>query len=201
MLTIINRVSSSPSSDAGSFGLDSSSTSPNLSSLRKVEASSHETTSRCARQDSLRRRDMNLYYGLHPRLLHGSPGSPKLSLPPLSTTTTTTKTPQRNSPMRVVRTPLVDNKALEVPQGVIRSLSRDSTSSDEDLSGGERKNWIYEYMVDEKKKKIKGSSRSSSSKNRSTTTPGEEQQESQGHEDSFKGVENVDPDDEEENWK
>ena len=43
---------------------------------------------RCARQDLIRRRDMNLYYGLHPRLLHSaathdenSGNAPRLSLP------------------------------------------------------------------------------------------------------------------------
>ena len=55
-----------------------------------ISDSSHPTSSRCnennqsrlARQDLLRRRDINLYTGLHPRLLHGQQPqvSPRLSL-------------------------------------------------------------------------------------------------------------------------
>lgn len=82
---------------------------------------------------------------------------------------------------------------LEVPQGVIRSSSRDSTSSEEDLSGG-RKNWIYEYMVDEKKKK------------KYKAHEELEQQFGGGlHEHTLdygrKDVENVDPEVDDENWK
>ena len=53
----------------------------------KADAASHasavDNSSRLARQDLLRRRDINLYSGLHPRLLHGqqpSQVSPRLSL-------------------------------------------------------------------------------------------------------------------------
>lgn len=196
--------------DAASFGLDSTNTSPNLS-LRNTDLSFHETSTRCARQDSLRRRDMNLFYGLHPKLLHGSPGSPKLSLPPMTSSGTG---PQRNSPMRPVRPALekctagqakhpLENtdhdleyagaagpppSSLEVPQGVVRSLSRDSTSSEEDLAGG-RKNWIYEYMVEEKRNKIKRKA-------------GEERQRDHDRIAAApKDVENIDPDEDEENRK
>ena len=50
-----------------------------------LDYSSHRLTpasERCARQDLLRRRDLNLYHGLHPRLLHSGGPTPRLSLPP-----------------------------------------------------------------------------------------------------------------------
>lgn len=46
------------------------------------DAASRRASDRCARQDLIRRRDINLFYGMHPRLLHSDNGQrPRLSLP------------------------------------------------------------------------------------------------------------------------
>jgi len=55
--------------------------------------------SRLNRHDLMRRRDMNLFLGLHPRLLHGPP---RLSLPPKPTSTATSTRPTPTIPSRPI---------------------------------------------------------------------------------------------------
>ena len=89
---------------------------------KRVDYSSRRLTpasERCARQDLLRRRDINLYHGLHPRLLHHNPGSqqqqqqqpPRLSLPPGRMAAATAPRPCLPvRPNRALETPPVDDR-------------------------------------------------------------------------------------------
>lgn len=121
---------------------------PNSTSTDSTDAD------RCARQDQIRRRDLNMFYGLHPRVLHiggaGAVGNPpRLSLPPRANVTAV------SAPFRVLR-PLLP----QYLQGAVMDASRQCNlggkhvcgdgsdcrrNSTKSSPGAAGTNWTYEY--------------------------------------------------------
>ncbi len=130
---------------------------------------------RCARQDLLRRRDINHYYGLHPRLLHSGGPRPKLSLPLFGGNNSDTQVPIYSRSQAPVRPPFAPrhaplddrmqirctipgkhNCSLEEEDELRRSLPNATAST---TSPSSAESWTHEYSLQSKESKSDSSSK------------------------------------------
>eukprot|EP00095_Tigriopus_kingsejongensis_P000275 maker-scaffold329_size204955-snap-gene-1.23 protein:Tk00275 transcript:maker-scaffold329_size204955-snap-gene-1.23-mRNA-1 annotation:"protein fam214a" len=129
----------------------------------------HTAQERCARQDHLRRRDLNLYLGLPPRVLHSGITplhSPRLSLPPrVGTGVVRVGTPSGLSgPYRAFPGPVPTNPTFSNRMPIRCNIQGKHVCSaeEEDPEGSSkvespnphRRSWTHEYVLN--KENIRG---------------------------------------------